>query len=197
MLCRPLTQLLKKGSPFVWSSSTEETFQLLKKGLLEAHVLAIPDFTKTFVLETDACDKGLGAVLMQSGHPVAYLSKPLCPRSQTLSTYEKECMAILMAVEKWRPYLHQQHFTIRTDHKSLLYLTEQRATTKLQQKALLKLMDLNFSITYKKGITNHAADALSSCPSSEPLCAVTVCSPSWMENLVQGYNDDPDTKSFY
>jgi len=60
-------------------------------------------------------------------------------------------MAILLAVEKWRPYLLAQEFIIRTDHKSLLYLTENKATTKLQQKAALKLMDLKFQIQYKKG----------------------------------------------
>ena len=124
---------------------------------MEAPVLAIPDFAKTFVLETDASDQGLGATLMQEGHPIAYLSKPLCKKNQALSTYEKECMAILMAVDKWRPYLQHQEFVIRTDHKSLLYLTEQRVHTKLQHKALLKLMDLQFKIVYKKGINNLAA----------------------------------------
>ena len=92
--------------------------------MLQAPVLAIPDFSKTFTLETDACDHGLGAVLMQENHPVAYLSKPLCPKNQALSTYEKECMAILMAMEKWRPYLQHKEFIIKTDHKSLLYLTK-------------------------------------------------------------------------
>jgi hypothetical protein len=105
-------------------------------------VLAIPDFEKKFVLETDASDLGLGAVLMQDGHPVAYLSKPLSTQNQALSTYEKECMAILMAIDKWRPYSQYKEFFIKIDHKSLLYLTEQRAHTKLQHKALLKLMDL-------------------------------------------------------
>ena len=66
---------------------------------MEAPVLAIPNFAKTFVLEIDASDQGLGAVLMQEGHPIAYLSKPLCKKNQALSTYEKECMAILMAVD--------------------------------------------------------------------------------------------------
>ena len=72
-------------------------------------------------------------------------------------------MAVLLAIEKWRPYLQGQDFIIRTDHRSLLFLTEQRANTKLQQKALLKLMDLNFKIQYKKGSTNAVADALSRC----------------------------------
>ena len=111
---------------------------MLKQALTEAPVLAIPNFHQPFILETDASDIVLGAVLMQDGHPLAFLSKPLCPKNQALSTYEKECMAI----EKWRPYLQHKEFIIKTDHKSLLYLTDQRIHTKLQHKALLKLMDL-------------------------------------------------------
>ena len=90
-------------------------------------VLAVPDFSKQFVLETDASDLGIGAVLMQDQHPVAYLSKALCPRNQALSMYEKECMAILLVIEKWRSYLQHQPFVIRTDHRSLQHLTEQRS----------------------------------------------------------------------
>ena len=81
-------------------------------------MLTIPDFEKQFVLETDASDVGLGAMLMQNEHPVAYLSKAFCPKNQALSTYEKECIAILMAVDKWRPYLQLKPFVIRTDHKA-------------------------------------------------------------------------------
>lgn len=194
MISRPLTTLLKKGIQFQWTPLTEEAFQLLKQALIQAPVLAIPNFSKQFVMETDASDQGLGAVLMQEEHPVAYLSKSLCPKNQGLSTYEKECLAILMAVEKWRPYLQHKPFLIRTDHKSLLHLTDQRIHTKLQHKALLKLMDLQFQIVYKKGITNAAADALSRCPVTETIFAVSSCSPAWVERLVQGYQEDPIAK---
>lgn len=118
--------------------------------MVQAPVLAVPNFELPFVLETDASDYGIGAVLMQANHPVAYLSKHLSPRSQTLSVYEEECLAILMAIEKWRPYLQHKKFLIRTDHKSLLHLTEQRVTSKIQHKALVKLMDLDYQIQYKK-----------------------------------------------
>ena len=94
MICVPLTKLLKKGTIFQWTPTANEAFLLLKKALSEAPVLAIPDFEKTFILETDASDLGLGAVLMQEGHPLAYLSRPLCPKNQGLSTYENDCMAI-------------------------------------------------------------------------------------------------------
>ena len=82
-----------------------------------------------------------------------------------------------MAVEKWRPYLQRQEFIIRTDHRSLLYLTEQSVHTKLQHKALLKLMDLQFTIVYKQGTTNKAVDALSRCHVAHSIFVVSACTP--------------------
>jgi hypothetical protein len=146
VIARTLTKLLKKGVQFIWTPAADQAFQLLKQMLAQAPVLAVPDFKQQFVLETDASNTGIGDVLMQNSHPIAYLSKHLCPRNQALSVYEKECLAILMAIDKWRPYLLHQKFLIRTYHKSLLHLTEQRVTSKMQHKALIKLMDLDYSI---------------------------------------------------
>ena len=98
-----------------------------------------------------------------------------------------------MAVDKWRSFLQAQLFVIRTDHKSLLHLTEQKIHTKIQQKALLKLMDLDYTIQYKKGITNAAADSLSRKP-IHPLMAISMCYPTWIENLKAGYEKDEFTK---
>jgi len=95
----------------------------------------MPQFNKPFTLETDASEFGLEVVLMQDSHPIAFLSQALSPRNAALPTYEKECLAILMAIDKWRPYLQAQPFVIRTDHKSLLHLTEQKIHTKIQQKS--------------------------------------------------------------
>jgi hypothetical protein len=134
---------------------------------------------------------------MQQGHPIAYLNKALSPRNQALSTYEKECVAILMAVDKWRSYLQHREFTIRTDQKSLLHLTEQRLGTGIQHKAFVKLMGLRFTIQYKKGITNVAADALSRRPPETELMAILTVVPSWLDNLVVGYSDDAPTKQLW
>lgn len=98
---------------------------------------------------------------MQKGQPIAYLSKALGQKHQALSIYEKEFLALIMAVEKWRPYLQLQEFIILTDHKSLSYLTEQNLHSDLQRKAMTRLMDLKFKIVYKPGKENGAADALS------------------------------------
>lgn len=71
IIAQPLTALLKKGCQFKWHKEADQAFNTLKQKLVNAPVLAMPDFRQSFVLETDACDTGIGAVLMQNGHPVA------------------------------------------------------------------------------------------------------------------------------
>lgn len=90
---------------FLWTGVHSSAFEALKTALVTAPVLALPDFSKPFQIQTDASDTGVGAVLMQDSHPLAFVSKALGPRSRGLSTYEKEYLAILMAVEQWQSYL--------------------------------------------------------------------------------------------
>lgn len=156
-----LTDLLKKNVVFCWTSEHEASFQSLKQALLSAPVLALPDFKKPYEIETDASDIGIGAVLMQAGHPIAFLSKALGPKSRGLSTYEKESLAILMVVEKWRSYLQFAEFVIRTNQRSLVHLEDQWLATPWQVKAMTKLQGLHYRLLYKKGMKNRAADALS------------------------------------
>ena len=139
---------------FVWTSKTEIVFQTLKKALISAPVLALPNFSLPFVVETNAFAKGIGDVLQQQGHPIAYVSKALGPKAQGLSTYEKECLAILMVVEYWYHYLQSSQFIILIDQKSLTNLDDQRPSTPWKHKALTKLMGLNYKIIYKKGVDN-------------------------------------------
>lgn len=116
--------------------------------------MALPDFSKTFCIETDASASGIGAALLQDGHPLAFLSKALGPRSRGLSTYEKEYLAVTMAVQQWRPYLQLAEFLIYTDQQSLVQLADQRLHTTWQQKLYSKLAGLQFRIVYKPGTTN-------------------------------------------
>jgi hypothetical protein len=171
---RPLTNLLRKHVPFVWTQDSQITFQTLKDALVSALVLALPDFQQPFIVETNACVVGIGAVLMQGDHPLAFVSKSLGPRTRGLSTYEKEYMAILLAVEHWHSYLQSGEFVIRTDHHSLTSLMDQRLHTPWQQKVLSKLLGLQFTILYEKGVDNRAADALSCRPHPDmSLCAIS------------------------
>lgn len=98
IISKPLTDLLRKYTVFAWTSVTQQSFDTLKSALAQAPVLGIPDFNKVFTIETDASSIGIGAVLQQQGHPLAYISKALGPKNLGLSIYEKECLAILFAV---------------------------------------------------------------------------------------------------
>lgn len=132
IMARPLNDLLKKDSIFIWTSTHDSAFQTLKSALSSVPVLALPDFSIPFHVETDASGSGVGTVLQQNDHPLAFISKALSPRNQGLSTYEKEYLAILMAVDAWRHYLLQSEFIIHTDQKSLAHLNEQRLHTPWQ-----------------------------------------------------------------
>ena len=193
-ICKPLTELLRKDS-FCWTESAAEAFQNLKDIMSTTPVLRMPDFTKPFVVETDACSRGIGAVLMQEGQPIAYLSKALSPKNLGLSIYEKELLAVVMAVTKWKHYLLGYHFVIKTDHQSLRFLLEQRLNTPLQHKCLTKLLGLDHEIQYKKGAENKAADALSRKgfpeeDSSGEICAITCVKPQWLTDVSESYEGD-------
>lgn len=102
LLAKPLIELLKKGVLYQWGVKEQQWFDSLNQSLINAPVLKLPDFSKRFVVETYASGKGIGDVLMQEGHPIAFISKALAPKTQGPSTYEKECLAILLVVGKWR-----------------------------------------------------------------------------------------------
>jgi hypothetical protein len=114
-IARPLTDLLKKHTLFVWTQTHTAAFDAFKAALVSALVLALPDFSKQFQIQTDATDSRVGVVLLQDGHLLAFISKSLGPRTSALSTYEKEFLAILVAVEQWRSYLQHAKFIIYTD----------------------------------------------------------------------------------
>jgi len=129
----PLTLLLIKNA-FQWSPQAKATFLKLKDAMCTTPVLVMPDFSKTFVIESDAYGVGIGAVLMQEGCPLAFTSRALFGKNLGKSTYEKEMLTIIHAVQRWRPYLISCHFIILTDHHSLKFFIEQRISTPEQQK---------------------------------------------------------------
>jgi hypothetical protein len=192
IISKPLTLLLKKNTRFLWTQEQDIAFHCLKTKLSQAPVLALPDFSKPFVLETDACDQGIGAVLMQGGHPLAYVSKALGPQTRGLSTYEKEYLAILMAVDHWRAYLQHSQFVIHTNQRSLVYLNEQRLHTNWQHKVFYKLFGLQYSVACKKGSENSATHALSRKHSHDSsYAAISTVAPSWASSVADSYLHDP------
>ncbi|RVW97594.1 Transposon Ty3-G Gag-Pol polyprotein [Vitis vinifera] len=191
-IAKPLTDLLKKDA-FHWTEGSNQAFMALKQAMITAPVLALPNFSKEFIIETDASGQGIGAVLMQEGHPIAYISKALSDRFQTLSTYEKEMLAILMAIKKWESYLVDRHFVIKTDHQSLKYLLEQRVTTPTQQAWVAKLMQYDYEIRYKQGKENVAADALSRIQPAELfVLSTTILNTQLYDLIKESWGVDPE-----
>jgi len=130
---------------------------------------------------------------LQDGHPLAFVSKPLGPRTRGLSTYDKEYLAILVAIQQWRSYLQHCEFIIFTDQKSLVHVTDQRLHTPWQLKMYTKLAGLQYKVVYKPGVSNQAADALSrhrQAPAQ--LEAISSVTPSWLVEVIEGYQKDPE-----
>ncbi|RDX87634.1 Retrovirus-related Pol polyprotein, partial [Mucuna pruriens] len=159
-IAQPLTTLIKKEG-FKWNEEVQQAFNCLKNCLSSFPVLTLPDFTKEFVVEYDASSHSIGAVLMQDHKPIAYFSKALSARTSSKFVYEKEIMALVLAVQHWRHYLMGQNFQVFTDHHSLRHLLQQRVTTADQQCWLSKLMGYQFKIIYKLGPGHKATDAFS------------------------------------
>jgi hypothetical protein len=159
-IAAPLTALLKKDS-FEWNDDANKAFEEFKQAMSAAPVLALPNFAEKFILETDASGSEMGAVFIQSNHPICYYSKQFCPRLLAASTYVRELCAITSSVKKWRTYLLGGTFTIHTDQRSLRELRTQVIQTPEQQFYLAKLLGYSYDIVYKPSAQNRVADALS------------------------------------
>ena len=154
-LAAPLTDLTKKNQPtkVTWTLDCESAFQALKPHLCTSPVLQSPNFTMPFILQTDASDRGVGAVLSQSStdndlHPVAYFSKKLLPREERYSTIEKECLAVKLGIEAFRFYFMGCTFTVQTDHRALLWLDRLKDTNSRLTRWSLILQQYQFTVTH-------------------------------------------------
>lgn len=164
-IAEPLNNLLKKNVDFAWTPNCEIAFQFLKKLITEPPILQYPDFSKNFILTTDASNKALGAVLSQGAVgkdlPIAFASRTLSKAEQNYSTTEKELLAITWATKYFRPYLYGTKFTIVTDHKPLTHIFGIKDPGTRLTNLRLKLEEYNFNIIYKSGKNNTNADGLS------------------------------------
>ncbi|GJV87957.1 putative mitochondrial protein [Tanacetum coccineum] len=163
---QPLVALTNKDA-FKWNPSAELDYRKLKKDMVQAPVLALPNFDQEFVVETDASGKGIGAVLL------------------------------VPVLDKWKSYLLDRYFKIRTGHFSPKYLLNQKLTTPFQFKWLSKLLGYDYEIVYKKESENVVADALSRMDSSGEFLQIYVSSVSsgvW-DNVKDSWKNDLDTQN--
>ncbi|GJU01118.1 reverse transcriptase domain-containing protein [Tanacetum coccineum] len=164
-ISRPITHLLEKDTPFVFSQDCINAFETLKKKLTEAPILVVPDWNLPFELMCDASDYAIGAVLGQRKtkhfQPIHYASKTMTEAQIHYTTTEKEMLAVVYAFEKFRPYLVLSKSIVYTDHSALKYLMNKQDAKPRLLRWVLLLQEFDITILDKKGSENLAADHLS------------------------------------
>uniref|UniRef100_A0A8P4FYW6 Gypsy retrotransposon integrase-like protein 1 n=1 Tax=Dicentrarchus labrax TaxID=13489 RepID=A0A8P4FYW6_DICLA len=207
----PLTKLASVKAPFAWSPEAETAFLALKELFTSAPVLHHPDPSLQFVVEVDASDTGIGAVLSQRSpkdqklHPCAFLSRRLSPAERNYDVGNRELLAVVVALQVWRHWLEGAAlpFIVWTDHKNLAYLRSAKRLNSRQARWALFLDRFVFTLTYRPGSRNAKPDALSrqadpETPGTEPEtilpASCVVAAVNWrIEALVkQAQRSQPD-----
>lgn len=164
-IAEPLNRLLRKKVPFIWDAFCDESFHKLKTALINYPILQYPNFQQTFYVTSDASDVAIGAILSQIVNdedlPIAYASRVLNDAERHYSTVEKELLAIVWSVKRFRPYLFGQSFKIRTDHKPLIFLYNNKNPSSRLVRWRVDMDEYQYEIEYKSGKSNLNADALS------------------------------------
>ncbi|GJW85134.1 reverse transcriptase domain-containing protein [Tanacetum coccineum] len=164
-ISRPMTHLLEKNTPFIFSEDCILAFQTLKKKLTEAPILIAPNWDQPFEIMCDASDYAIGAVLGQRiekhFRPIHYASKTMTEAETNYTTTEKEMLAVVYAFEKFRSYLIMNKSVVYTDHSALKYLFNKKDAKARLLRWVLLLQEFDFSVIDTKGAENYAADHLS------------------------------------
>lgn len=164
-LAKPLTFLLKKEQPFIWTGDQQKAFESLKNSLAEMTLLSFIREGEMIYCTVDSSSFALGALLscgeLPNDRPIAFFSKTLNEAQRRYSTIERELLAIVEAVKAFRVYLYGRFFILYSDHRPLCYIFSMKDCSSRLFRQKLELMDYNFKILYKPGAQNHVADALS------------------------------------
>ena len=167
-ICAVFTDLLKKNLPnkISWEDKHEKAFQYLKHCFLSEPILKLPRLDRPFILQTDACDRSIGAALLQLGddnflHPVSFCSRKLTQTERNYSISDRECLAVIFAVQKYRRYLYGAHFELQTDHKALSVPTSPDTTSPRLQRWSLALQQYRYTNTFMNGKDNVFGDFFS------------------------------------
>lgn len=202
-LSRPLSNLTKKNTPWTWTSEAQTAFNTLKKCLVTPPILKQADFTQPFTVRTDASNYALGAVLLQGQgqdeRPIEYASRLLKSAERNYSTTEREALAVVWALNKFRGYVDGQEITIASDHQPLKWLMTLKSPSGRLSRWALQLQAFNLKIEYIPGKINVVADMLSRPSYAEgetsEVCAITVDMPSRKSSDIRkGQLEDEELK---
>ena len=170
-VAKPLYALTSKAVKFTWNEEHEEAFQLLKMRLLQAPILSFPNFSYPFVIDTDASETALGAVLSQviggEERPVAFESRVLTKTEVNYATTKREALGIVQAMQWFRPYIYGTQCIVGTDHASLQWLFRQNADG-LTFRMIQKMQEYDYRIVHRPGEKHNNADGLSRRPNEKP-----------------------------
>ena len=166
-IAQPLHALTRKNVPFSWTDKCQASFDELKKILIGPDIMAFPADTGTFILDTDACDSSIGAVLSQiqdnRERVIAYASRSLNKSERNYCVTDKELLAVRFFIEYFRQYLLGRHFTVRTDHQALVWLFKLKEPKDRIARWIEILSAYTFSIEYRRGSQHGNADSMSRC----------------------------------
>lgn len=189
----PLTELTKARIKFRWTEDCEKAFQTLKSHLMTAPILATPDYTKPFAIACDASDVAIGGVLTQDvggkERVICYFSQKLSSSERKYSVTQRECLAVIRSIEKFRGYVEGTHFTVYCDHSSLTYLKTMKNPTPLLARWILRMNAYSFDIKYRKGSANIVPDCLSRIEVVN-VVSTSLSSDPWFDKLVSEIQAD-------
>ena len=164
-IAKPLNKLTEKNNSFHWTRECQEAFDALKARLIQSPILSSPNFNEPFILDTDASNTAIGAVLSQvidgQERVVAYASRALSKQERKYCVTRKELLAVVYFVKYFRYYLYGKHFTVRTDHSSLRWLLNFKNPEGQLARWLEVLTTYDFEIQHCPGVQHRNADALS------------------------------------
>lgn len=197
-LAAPLHNLTKKtqARKLVWNEEANNAFQSLKSQLIQSPVLASPDFSKKFYIQADASNKSIGSVLIQKDEdgfdrPIAYASRNLRGAELNYCVTEKECLAVVFAVEKFRQYVEGYEFEVVTDHSALLWLFKQQNLTGRLARWVMKLQQFDFELKHVKGKHNIVPDAISRIPQVSLINFQVQPTDTWYTDLMSKITSSP------
>ncbi|RVW36518.1 Transposon Ty3-I Gag-Pol polyprotein [Vitis vinifera] len=189
----PITECMKPGL-FIWTKAANKAFEEIKSKMVNPPILRLPDFEKVFEVACDASHVGIGAVLSQEGHPVAFFSEKLNGAKKKYSTYDLEFYAVVQAIRHWQHYLSYKEFVLYSDHEALRYLNSQKKLNSRHAKWSSFLQLFTFNLKHCAGIENKVADALS----RKALLLVNMSTTTiGFEELKHCYDNDADFGDVY